>query len=150
MGAYRWDSRSEAEWTQLLGEARSEKANRWVHVFEQHPEFFGIEESKALGKKMSLRWRRAFEQIYDPEQMKTLTIEERGKLQANNPDQELKLARPPLNAEQIQTLLTSAIELHARAVAAAERRRWLVSILLPAIISSVFALLGVLLGAWLT
>ena len=109
MGVYKWDSRSDAEWTKVLGEPRSVKTKRWEDIFKRHPEFFGIEKSKILGKKMSLRWRRAYQEIYDTMHLKTLTIEEKEKLQAVNGGQRIKFSRPPLEAEEIQILLASAI-----------------------------------------
>jgi hypothetical protein len=145
MGTYKWDSRSVQEWASILGEPLSNEKN-WKRIFEQHPEFFGIEPSEALGKKMYLRWRRAYEQTYDPDNLRELTVAEKERILAESPDKQDKWSRTPLKAEQIGSLLTLAIELHARASASAERKRWWIILL----VSPVVGLLGVILGALLT
>jgi hypothetical protein len=64
-----------------------------------------------------------------PEELKALSEDQR-----NN-----DLTRPPLEASQIEALLKTAIEMHARGIAHVQEKRWLTPLL--------FALLGTILGA---
>jgi hypothetical protein len=53
-------------------------------------------------------------------------------------EQKDQMARKPLDSDQIEALLETAIELHTRAVVYAQERRWLTPLL--------FGLLGIVIG----
>jgi hypothetical protein len=145
MGTYKWDSRPAEHWREILGiQPLSEE--KWERIFEKHPEFFGEEPSKQHGKKMFLRWRRAYELTYDPVNLKDLTVEEKSKIVSEKSPEEVNFSRRPLSPEQIGTLLTIAVELHDRAKSFEERKRWWIALAIPSIIG----VLGVIVGALLT
>lgn len=128
MGAYPWASRKVDRWSHKLGKPLS--AEDWSTVFSEHPEFFRLNEGWA-----SLRWRHGYDRTYDPEKGKELTDAERDALDQTERG---SLTRRPLSAEQIEALMKTSVELHSRAIAHAQEKRWLTPLL--------FALLGVVVG----
>lgn len=110
------------DWTQKLGAPPS--AAGWLQLCREHPEFFRV--NKEMPPKISLRWRHGLEPTY------RFTPH-------HPPDAKEDLCRPPLEPGQIETLMRTAVEMHSRAIAAAEERRWIIPLL--------FALGGVVLGA---
>ena len=129
MGAYPWASRNLERWAEKLGKPLS--ADDWSIVFREHPEFFRLHDNWA-----SLRWRHGYDRTYDPEKGRELTENERDAL---DPDARGALTRKPLSAEQIEALMKTSVELHNRAIAHAQEKRWLTPLL--------FGLLGVIVGA---
>jgi len=130
MGSYPWATRQEARWQEKLGAPLS--ADSWTVLFREHPEFFRINDEDGI----TLRWRHGYDKTFRPSELRELSSTE---LDGLSPEQRKELTRKPLTEGQIETLLKTAIELHTRAVAYAQERRWLTPLL--------FALLGVVLGA---
>ena len=113
-------------------------SEHWKNIFLEHPEFFrvNVEEDKA-----SLVWRRTKPMRFCVNTEKNLSFEEFNKLKKNN---ELKnISRSPLSNSEIETLITTAINIHSRAIEQEKNKRWWV---IPAI-SSVSGLVGVILGS---
>ena len=117
--------------------------DRWTDLFRDHREFFltyQLPDEEDL--KAALRWRYAFKTFdaesgkeYMPEQIKTLPKEQRD-----------RLTTKPLEGEQIQTLLNTAIGLHARAMEELRESRWWIPVL-AAILGFFGAMAGVILAA---
>jgi len=111
---------------------------RWTRVFQEHREFFityrleGDEDLKA-----ALRWRYAFK-TFDSKTRKTYTPAE---IQTLPEEQRWSLTTKPLTGDQIQTLLNTAIGLHARAMEELKESRWWVP-LIAALLGFVGAILG--------
>lgn len=116
MSNYPWASRKADEWIKVLGQPMS--AEGWNMVFKEHPELFRLTDQGWA----TLRWRHIYLRTYDPKQQVELNEAQR---QALSPDQEEDLTYKPLAADQTETLIKSAIEFHARAVAHEQERRWL-------------------------
>ena len=95
-------------------ENRPSSAESWKTIFDEHPEFFRTND-KAL---VSLMWRRAMPHDQD--------------------------SREPLNQEQLSTLITAALEFHAKALEQKRDRRWWIPLL-----AALTAFAGALLGAWI-
>lgn len=129
MGTYPWAKRKVDSWAKKLGKHKS--GSNWKEVFEEHPEFFSVD-----GEWASLRWRFGYERTYDVVERKELTEQE---IKALGEDEKDRISRKPLTSEQVGTLINSAIELHASAIAHEQEKRWLTPLL--------FALLGIILGA---
>jgi hypothetical protein len=89
-----------------------------------------------------LRWRYAFK-TFDAESGKEYTPAE---IQALPEKQRWSLTSKPLGGEQIQTLLNTAIGLHARAMEELRESRWWVP-LLAATLGFVGAIFGAILSA---
>ena len=132
LGTYQWANREIGSWAKQLDTPETSGEAAWASVFREHPEFFRIND---LGKA-SLRWRHAYDRTYNTKTRKTITVEEFDQL---NENEKQIYSRPPLTAEQVQSLMATAVELHGRAIAHSQEKRWLTLVL--------FTLLGVVLGA---
>ena len=131
LATYKWATRTPEKWAESLGHPVS--ASSWLEVFRQHPEFFRINDEG----KVTSRWRHGYDRNISVSIGRELSADE---LQTLPDDQEKKdLTRRPLEATQIEALLKTAIELHARGIAHVQEKRWLTPLL--------FALLGTVLGA---
>lgn len=128
MGAYAWASRKVTAWAEKLGKPLS--AESWEKIFEEHPEFFRVN-----GEWISLRWRHGYDRNYSAQLARELSIVEIDALTKEGKDE---LTRKPLSSDQIEALMKTAIELHSRAIAHAQERRWLTPLL--------FVLLGTIVG----
>ncbi len=135
MGVYHKATLFTTDWAKRLGPPVS--TDDWSVVFREHPEFFrvGKDVSKNGQEYAVLRWRHAYDQNYDPDQKRELTVQERAQLSL---ERQQSLTGKPLEPSEIQTLLSTAIELHVRALAHAQENRWLTPML--------FGLLGTILG----
>ena len=119
--------------------------DRWTSVFRDHREFFltyRLPDEQDL--KAALRWRYAFK-TFDAESGKEYTPAE---IQALPEKQRWLLTTKPLGGEQIQTLLNTAIGLHARAMEELRESRWWVPVF-AAILGFVGAMCGTILSALL-
>jgi hypothetical protein len=101
-----------AEGWEPVLENRPLSADSWMTIFGEHPEFFRTND-KAL---VSLMWRRAMPHDND--------------------------SREPLSQEQLSTLITAALEFHAKALEQERDRRWWLPLL-----AALTAFAGALLGA---
>lgn len=128
MGAYTWASRKVSAWEDKLGAPKS--SNSWLEIFDEHPEFFRVS-----GEWISLRWRHGYDRNFSPTASRELTSTEIAKLPSDEKDD---LTRKALESDQIEALMNTAIELHNRAIAHSQERRWLTPLL--------FALLGTIIG----
>jgi hypothetical protein len=124
------------DWGKKLGDPLS--ADTWDAIFSQHPEFFRRSEGWA-----TLRWRYTYDKTYNAPKHRDLSAEEINQL---TPDEKENLTHKPLTADQIETLIKTAIELHSRAIAYQEEMRWWK----PVWISGLLAVLGALIGALAT
>ena len=116
MGIYPWASRKPEDWLKTIGEPLS--AADWGAIFKAHPEIFRLTQ----GGWASLRWRHGYRRTFDPIVARSFTDSERGVLTALQRDD---LTHKPLTPDQTQALMTTALNLHERAVAHAQERRWL-------------------------
>ena len=121
----------------------ADTVDRWTSVFQDHREFFLIYRlPPEQDLKAALRWRYAFKNFdadsgkeYTPEQIKLLS-----------PKQRDLLTSKPLEGDQIQTLLNTAIGLHARAMEELRESRWWIPVL-AAILGFFGGMAGVILAA---
>jgi len=133
MGRYPYPSLKWQDWAERLGAVRS--APDWRTVFYEHPEFFRLSEEEAGWASLRLRY--GFDRTYSLSERRELAPTEMTAMAADSDYKDL--TRRPLTPEEIEALTNTAIELHARAIAQAGERRWLIPIL--------FTLAGTLLGA---
>ena len=127
------------EWEKQLGQPCT--PGGWRQVFMEHPEFFRFHDEPAK-TWAAMRWRWALDRDYDPASGRSLSFDE---LQTASKEQRERLTRPPLTPEQIETLMSTAVKLHATAIERARHARWWIPVVIPAITTIV----GILLGAWL-
>jgi len=137
MAVFEFHMRSFENWAVSISGDKS-KADYWKRVFEEHPEFFRLDTTRALA---SLVWRRQFPKTYHVDQRKLLSEAECERLAES---EKTRLSRPPLSPSDIKTLIDAAINLHARAVELKRESRWWVPLasgvggFLGGIISSLF------------
>ncbi|MFN0242302.1 MAG: N-carbamoyl-L-amino acid amidohydrolase [Planctomycetota bacterium] len=123
LGSYEWASRKAKSWSDKLETAQ--ESENWLELFSDHPEFFRVSKDSWV----SLRWRHGYDKIYSVAAHRELTTEELKALAAKPTGE--KLTRKPLTPEQIAGLMKTAIELHGRAIAHEQEKRWLRSLLFP-------------------
>jgi hypothetical protein len=121
------------------GAVRDRAIRRWTQVFEGHPEFFIVYTLPTeTQKKAALRLRYANKTIdpdtkKEPVDFKALTDAQRG-----------RLISMPLSEGLVNSLVATAINMHAAAIARnADRRYWI------PIATSVLGLIGALVGSLL-
>ena len=139
MGVYPWASRKAEDWHKSLGESLS--APDWPTIFREHPELFRF---TATGWA-SLRWRHGYFRTFDAKRGRELSDDERDALPREHQEE---LTHRPLAADQIEALIKTALEFHARAIAHEQERRWLTPFLF-ALLGAVLAFAGAVLGALL-
>ncbi|UFS61422.1 hypothetical protein LOH54_07075 [Sulfurimonas sp. HSL-3221] len=132
MGTYKFYKLDFATWSDRISGDKS-KGEYWKHIFEQHPEFFRLDNGRG---KASLVWRRNYQKLYDVDKEEKITREDYNAL---TPDQKERISRIPLTNSDISTLVNTAINLHSREIENKKDSRWW--------ISGVIGLLGVVLGA---
>ena len=131
LATYKWATCKPLRWTKSLGDPVS--APNWEQIFREHPEFFRINDEG----KVTSRWRHGYDRSFSVPRNRELSADELSSLSED--ERANDLTRRPLEAAQIEALLKTAIELHARAIAHVQEKRWLTPLL--------FALLGIVLGA---
>jgi len=139
MGTYKFYKLDFADWADRITGDKT-KAAYWQNIFEQHPEFFRLDNKKG---KASLVWRRQYPKRFNVDQNSVITKEEFYAL----PDEaKNRISRTPLQADTIQALITTAIDIHSRALEHQQDKRWLVTLLLSGIIGLAGALIGAYFG----
>lgn len=136
LGAYPWGTRKTSKWLEKLGEPLS--GETWDQVFNEHPEFFRLKDSWA-----SLRWRHAYDRTYDADLGEELSVQRLAELSDRS---RKNLTRKPLEANQIEALMNTAVEMHSRALAQRQDTRWWWPIL-AGLAAGLFGFLGAVLGA---
>jgi hypothetical protein len=136
-GLHGFHKRSFDDWAAIISGDRS-RATYWKKIFEEHPEFFRLDETRSLA---SLVWRQQCPRFHldsgqrlSPSTYKTLSEEEKA-----------RVSRDPLSPLDIKALIETAINVQSRAVELQREARWL---WIP-LMSTLGALLGAIFGAWL-
>ncbi|MGJ8674351.1 MAG: N-carbamoyl-L-amino acid amidohydrolase [Pseudoalteromonas sp.] len=120
MSTYKFYKLDFSGWTQKITGTK-EDPEYWKSLFEDHPEFFRLNNNK---QKASLVWRRSHQRNYHVDKEQVLEKSKIDKL----PDDEKseRISRAPLNNSDIATLISTAIDLHTRAIESEKEKRWLV------------------------
>ncbi len=135
MGTYKFYKLDFAGWADRISGDESE-ASHWKEVFEQHPEFFRLDSQR---KKASLVWRRQHQKLFDVDKESTITRAEFRNLSSAQKD---RVSRMPLRSDELATLISTATNLHSRALEHKKDARWW--------ISGAIGLAGVIIGASIT
>jgi hypothetical protein len=136
MGAYKFYKLDFEAWANRIG-GPQKSGEHWKAVFEDHPEFFRFDQGKA---KASLVWRRTLPRDYDVDSVPEVL-----------PDHQIpgtpydRVSRRPLEPNEIQALISVAIELHERAIDQQRSSRWWIPVL-----TGVLAFAGAITGALLS
>lgn len=135
MGTYKFYKLSFAGWSDRIYGDES-KAEYWKKIFEEHPEFFRLDEKK---ERASLVWRRQHPKRFNVDTEKIISLDD---FIAMPNDQKLRISRIPLKADTIQSLITTAIDMHSRALQHEQDKRWWI----PLLVSGIGGLLGAMIG----
>lgn len=134
MGVYKFYKLTFEEWAdRIVGDKA--KGGYWRDVFNDHPEFFRLDQSRT---KASLVWRRSYPKIFNVDTGTSITKDDYLNLSEQG---KMRISRSPLSNNDIQTLISSAINLSNIAQEAKKNKEWWK----PAL----FALLGVIMGSLL-
>lgn len=135
MGTYKFYKLDIEKWAQRIkGEDASKEY--WKNVFKNHPEFFRLDDT---GEKASLVWRRSQPKLYDVDKEEPISKDTYKSL---SDGERTRISRAPLEHSDIETLISTAIQLHTRAIEYKKEKRWWINPL----ISASGALLGVIIG----
>lgn len=137
MSTYKFYKLDFAGWSMRITGVES-NADYWRNVFVEHPEFFRINSDQ---QKVSLVWRRSYKRNFHVDMEQTLTSEQVKNLSEN--EKATRLSRSPLTNGDTATLISTAIDLHSRAIASEQEKRWLV----PSLITILAVCLGAILKA---
>lgn len=132
MGTYKFYNLGFSEWAHRISGDR-DRAGHWKIVFEQHPEFFRLNKQR---NKAALVWRRNYQKRYDVDAEAKISKAAYRKL---SDEEKKRISRNPLTNADISTLISTAIELHAREIDRKRDSRWW----MPA----AFGFAGVIVGA---
>jgi len=133
MGTYRFYKLDFKGWSKRITGVEGNH-EYWKKVIEEHPEFFRFNEDKT---KASLAWRRSYQRRYHVDRAEVLTKPEYDALPKE--ERKEKVSRVPLSSSDIATLISTAVDIHARVLEKRKDNRWLITLLV--------GLLGVVLGA---
>ena len=138
MSTYKFYKLDFSGWSKRITGAES-NADYWESVFSEHPEFFRLNEEK---DKVSLVWRRSHQRNFHVDRQEILTRDQIDSL----PEQEknTRISRTPLSNGDTATLISTAIDLHSRAIESEKEKRWL----LPSLITILAVCLGAILNSW--
>ncbi len=117
MGTYKFYKLDFEAWSDRICGDKSE-ASHWRAVFEQHPEFFRLDSGR---RRASLVWRRQRIKHYDVDKGSAITKEA---YLALSDSQKARISRMPLNSDELEMLISTAINLHARALEHKQDTRW--------------------------
>ncbi len=132
MGTYKFYKLDFAGWADRIS-GDPKQADHWKKVFEEHQEFFRLDAGR---ENASLVWRRTYPKHYNVDSEQKISREEFFQM---SDKEKVRISRSPLKNSDIATLITTAIQLHSRALEHQQDKRWW--------ISGVMGLLGVIIGA---
>lgn len=138
MGTYKFYKLDFSGWSKRITGLES-NADYWKNVFEEHPEFFRLNNEQ---QKVSLVWRRSYQRNFHVDKEKILTRAEVNDLPSA--EKNTRVSRAPLTNSDTATLISTAVDLHSRAIESEKEKRWL----LPSLVTVLAVCLGAILKAW--
>lgn len=143
MGSYKFYKLDFKGWAKRIsGDETLEE--HWKQVFKDHPEFFRFNQEK---DKASLAWRRSKQRTYHVDKNVELTRIEVEQLAED--EKATRISRVPLSSSDIATLISTAVNLHSRALEDKKDDRWWITPMIGIAGSLFGVVLGILLKYWL-
>lgn len=138
MSTYKFYKLDFAGWSKRITGSES-NADYWKTVFIEHPEFFRLNQDQ---NKVSLVWRRSHQRNFHVDKQEILTRDQINLL----PEQERneRISRTPLSNSDTATLISTAVDLHSRAIESEKEKRWL----LPSLVTILAVCLGAIIKSW--
>ena len=118
MGTYKFYKLSFERWSRRISGTKGAE-DHWKRVIEEHPEFFRV---TGDDQKASLVWRRSYPRRYHVDSGRELSQEEYDAL--SEEEKQNRISRIPLGSADIATLVSTAIDMHARALEVQKDDRW--------------------------
>lgn len=138
MSTYKFYKLDFSGWSKRITGSEKNESD-WKVIFDEHPEFFRLSSDH---NKVSLVWRRSYKRNFHVDREKTLSTEELNSLPSNEKSE--RVSRAPLSNNDIATLISTAVDLHSRAIESQKEKRWL----LPSLVTVVAVCLGAIIKAW--
>lgn len=138
MSTYKFYKLDFSGWSKRITGSENNEAD-WRVIFDEHPEFFRLSSDQ---RKVSLVWRRSYKRNFHVDYEKALTAEELSSLPSKEKSE--RVSRSPLSNNDIATLISTAVDLHSRAIESQKEKRWL----LPSLVTVVAVCLGAIIKAW--
>ncbi len=139
MSTYRFYKLDVKEWSKRI--SGSDRFHyHWRKVFEEHSEFFRFNDNN---EKVSLVWRRSKQRRFHVDLNKELSLNELNDLDEQS--RRTRVTRMPLSSSDIETLISTATDLHSRAFENRKDERWWI---IP-LVSAISGIVGVVVGALL-
>ena len=135
MSTYKFYKLDFAGWSMRITGVES-NADYWKKVFVEHPEFFRLNSEQ---QRVSLVWRRSYPRNFHVDMLQVLSSEQVKNLPEN--ERATRLSRAPLTNGDTATLISTAVDLHSRAIASEQEKRWL----FPSLITILAVFLGAIL-----
>lgn len=139
LGTYRFYKMDFKGWADRISGDEA-LAGHWEQIFKDHPEFFRLDASR---KKASLVIRRQHSKLFNVDTQEAIT---KDGFNALNEEDKQRISRSPLSADEISTLINTAVLLHARAIEHKRNLRWWIPILI-ALITTVGGFAGAYIGS---
>lgn len=137
MSTYKFYKLDFSGWSNRIS-GSEDNADHWERVFSEHPEFFRLNSDKG---KVSLVWRRSHQRNFHVDKEQVLTRDQIDDLPGE--ERNNRISRSPLTNGDIATLITTAVDLHSRAIASEKEKRWL----LPSLVTILAVCLGAIIKA---
>lgn len=137
MGTYKFYTLSFEKWAERITGGIAD-GDYWEKIFKEHPEFFRLD---TTAKRASLVWRRSHQKLYDVDKEERISRKE---YDALSDVEKKRVSRTPLNPNDIEALINTAVQLHSQEIGYKQEKRWIVSL----ISSFLPALLGVVIGMY--
>lgn len=139
MAIYKFYKLDFESWAERISGDKQE-ANKWESIFTEHPEFFRLDQQR---QSASLVWRRSYPKSFNVDTYCELTKDEYHHL---SPENKNRISRKPLKESEITSLITSAINLHSRALQHKQDRRWWIPLVIGFILGFVPFLIKLIWG----
>ncbi|MFM2477963.1 N-carbamoyl-L-amino acid amidohydrolase [Celerinatantimonas sp. MCCC 1A17872] len=117
MGTYKFYKLDFSGWADRIS-GDINQAEYWKNIFEQHPEFFRLDQSRT---KASLVWRRNYQKLYNVDTEHKIS---RAEFKLLDDSAKERISRSPLTHEDISTLVKTAINLHSSEIEHKRDSRW--------------------------
>jgi len=137
MGSYQYAGRKAEDWEGYIGR-QPQSAPNWDTIFSEHPEFFIVKDEYAF-----LVWRRSGSNMINLHNGNKISSKDYLSMEKTK---RKEYSWPPLNNEQIEVLIHSAIRMHSCAIETNKDKRWALPII-PALIGVFSTLIGIIVGS---
>ena len=139
LGTYRFYKMDFKGWADRISGDEAQ-ADHWEQIFKDHPEFFRLDASR---NQASLVIRRQHSKLFNVDNQQSIS---KDGFNALSEAEKQRISRSPLSAEEISTLINTAVLLHARAIEHKRNLRWWIPLVI-ALITTAGGFAGAYIGS---